>query len=182
MKESNKAKVAFEDYFLMGPGRSLQKLLDQYRVQVGTELVPITLRLNTLKTWSNHHGWQNRVLQREAEIASAQLQEIIENAPKTGYAIWQKRVQDLDHVAERLLYLIGLPGLFSPALVREYRGLLGDIAAEMGERIKGIAVSGPDGGPIDINFGATARDTLLGRLLSSASPQDEGRTDKAAIG
>lgn len=140
MRETNKARRAFEDYFNLGPSRSIRKLHRTY-IEPTSESPP-TKHLRTLLEWSRVHGWQDRILQREAKIASAQLQEIIENAPKTGYAIWQKRVQDLDHVAERLLYLIELPGLFSPALVREYRGLLGDIAAEMGERKTNVAISG----------------------------------------
>ena len=180
MKESNKARQAFEDYFNMGPGRSVRKLQQIY--SEATAQSSPTKHLKTLFVWSTEHNWQNRVAHREAEIAAARLQDIIENAPKTGYAIWQKRVHGLDKLAQFIDPLVAIKGLFSPTLVREYRGLLSDIAAEMGERIRGIAVSGPDGGPIDINFGATARDTLLGRLLSSASSQDEGRTDKTAIG
>ena len=180
MRESNRAKSAFSDYFQLGPGRSLRKLHKQYCQQ--TEQEPPTKRFKTLALWSTIHGWQSRVAHREAEIASAQLQDIIENAPKTGYAIWQNRVHGLDKLAQFIDPLVAVRGLFSPTLVREYRGLLDDIAKEMGERVRGIALSGPDGGPIDINFGATARDTLLGRLLSSTSPQDEGRTDKTTNG
>ena len=140
MKETNKARKAFEDYFLMGPGRSIRKLQQSYSEETAQN--PPTKHLRTLFKWSTVHEWQDRVLQREAEIAVAQLQTIIENAPKTGYAIWQKRIQDLGHEADRLLYLIELPGLLSPALIREYRGLLGDIAAEMGERKTNVAISG----------------------------------------
>ena len=140
MRETNKARQAFEDYFLMGPGRSIRKLQQSYSKDTAKN--PPTKHLRTLFKWSTIHGWQDRILQREAEIASAQLKEIIENAPKTGYAIWQKRVQDLGLIADRLMKLIEIPGLFSPALVREYRGLLGDIAAEMGERKTNVAISG----------------------------------------
>ena len=180
MRETNKARQAFEDYFALGPNRSLSKLHRMY-TEVTPENSP-TKHLRTLKMWSTKHDWQSRIAHKEAEIAGAHLQDIIENAPKTGYAIWQNRVHGLDKLAQFIDPLVAIKGLFSPTLVREYRGLLGDIAAEMGERIKGVAISGPDGGPIDINFGATARDTLLGRLLSSTSPQDEGGTDKAANG
>ena len=180
MRETNRARQAFNDYFEMGPNRSLRKL---QRIYINpTTKSPPTKHLRSLAIWSKKHNWQDRILQREAEIASAQLQDIIENAPKTGYAIWQNRVHGLDKLAQFIDPLVAVRGLFSPTLVREYRGLLDDIAKEMGERVRGIALSGPDGGPIDINFGATARDTLLGRLLSSTSPQDEGRTDKTTNG
>lgn len=146
MKETNKARQAFEDYFALGPNRSLSKLHRIYTEDT-LENSP-TVHLRTLKMWSTKHGWQDRIAHREAEIAAARMQDIIENAPKTGYAIWQKRVQDLGQLAERLNDLVSIPGLFSPALVREYRGLLGDIAAEMGERTKQIELGGRDGGPV----------------------------------
>ena len=180
MRESIRAKASFEDYFAIGPGRSLRKLHKQYCQQTGQE--PPTKRFKTLALWSRVHKWQDRIAQREAEIAATRMQDIIENAPKTGYAIWQKRVQDLGQLAERLNDLVSIPGLFSPALVREYRGLLDDIAKEMGERVRGLALSGPDGGPIELDFGAVARDTLLGRLLSSASLEDEGKPTEESDG
>ena len=202
MRETNKAKVAFEDYYNMGPGRSLRKLAQVYS-EPSTEKPP-TKHFATLAVWSNHHGWQNRVAQRDIEISTAQFEAIKSKAVEAGYAYWPKRVQDLVALGELLLGEINtedkrwLPDVkqigsgymaekieivrFNSALIEQFRRTLDDIAAEMGERIKGIAVSGPDGGPIDINFGATARDTLLGRLLSPTSPQDEGRTDKTAIG
>lgn len=173
MKETNRARQAFEDYYFMGPGRSVRKLQQIY--SEATAQNSPTKELRTLFTWSTEHNWQDRIAQREAEIAAARMQDIIENAPKTGYAIWQNRVHGLDKLAQFIDPLVAIKGLFSPALVREYRGLLGDIAAEMGERVKGIALTGPDGGPIELDFGAVARDTLLGRLLSSASLEDEGK-------
>lgn len=148
MRETNKAKVAFEHYFFLGPSRSIRKLHQTYILP--TSKNPPTKQLRTLLGWSTEHKWQSRVAHREAEIAAARLQEIIENAPKTGYAIWQKRVHDLGRLAEKLNGLVSIPGLFSPALVREYRGLLGDIAAEMGERPQKVELGSEGGGPLTI--------------------------------
>ena len=130
MKETNKARSAFEDYFSMGPGRSIQKLHVQYQTQ--PEARP-TKHISTLKSWSTKHGWQKRVQQRDLEIAEAALEGIKELATRTGYAVFQKRVYDLGKLAERMYRLLET-GALQPQVIREFRGLLGDIAAEMGER------------------------------------------------
>lgn len=130
MKETNKARSAFEDYYNMGPGRSLVKLMEQYRTN--TKAVP-TKHISRLKVWSTGHGWQERVKRRDREVVDAAMEEIKERAASSGYSIWQKRVFDLNIIAERIFGLISVGGL-PPALLREFRSLLGDIAAEMGER------------------------------------------------
>ncbi len=56
--ETERAKAAFADYLAMGPGRSLEKLAEQY--QNVTEPCP-TRRLNTLKGWSTNFAWQDRI-------------------------------------------------------------------------------------------------------------------------
>ncbi len=132
MKETNKSRQGFEDYFQMGPQRSLEKLLAQYRIY--PEDSP-TLHIFTLKKWSSTHGWQERVAQRDKEIADAALSKIIETATNTGYAVFQKRIHDLGVLAERMFDLLGY-GLLDPKVVREFRGLLSDIAAETGGREK----------------------------------------------
>lgn len=180
MKESNRARAAFEDYYFFGPNRSLSKLHRKY-TESTLNNVP-TKHLRTLKMWSTKHGWQERVALRDAEIAAAQLKEIMETALETGYAVRQKRVYDLSRLADKLFGLVEIPGLFSPALVREYRGLLADIAAELGERIKGVSLSGPDGGPIAIDFGTTTKNELLARLLAPSSPEDEEEKNGENVG
>lgn len=154
MRETNKARQAFEDYFGMGAGRSLRALHEIYCVQKNTEGSPIppTARLPTLKKWSSAHGWQDRVARREKEIAEAKYAAIVEGSIEAGYAYWPKRVEDLDELARtmyRNLRAAGGPSRFLGAL-KEYRALLDDIASEMGERVKRTEVSGPDAGPIEV--------------------------------
>lgn len=76
-RESLRANQALRDYALMGPGRSLRKLLRQYREQSesraralaagglrqpGESLAePPTLREASLMTWSAAYAWQERV-------------------------------------------------------------------------------------------------------------------------
>ncbi len=131
MKETNKARSAFEDYYLMGPGRSIRKLERTYNEP--TTKNPPTKHFATLAKWSTTHGWQERVRQRDQEISDATLYRIIETATNTGYAVFQKRIHDLGILAERLFDLLETGSLQPPAL-REFRGLLADIAAETGGR------------------------------------------------
>ena len=132
MKETNRARQAFEDYYLMGPGRSLHKLLAQYQTQPETR--PTRL-VSTIKKWSSTHGWQERVRQRDQEIADAQLAHLKATATNTGYALFQQRIHDLGILAVRFFELLQT-GALQPQAIREYRGLLADIAAEMGDREK----------------------------------------------
>lgn len=72
--ETIKARQAFEDYWDMGPGRSLAKLASLYRgrrVTAGEVRVPTT-RVETLEQWSREFNWQGRLFARmrqEAELA-----------------------------------------------------------------------------------------------------------------
>jgi len=62
---------AFEDYYALGPGRSLSKLTEQYQQTEETQGkvgVPTT-DLSTLAEWSAEHNWQARIKQRIAEEA-----------------------------------------------------------------------------------------------------------------
>lgn len=66
-RETPDALQAWEDYWSMGDGRSLQKLASLYRARsVSGEDVP-TKRLPTLVKWSSEHGWQERLKQRITE-------------------------------------------------------------------------------------------------------------------
>lgn len=140
MQETNKARQAFEDYFQLGPSRSLRKLYRIYN-ENGTESPP-TKHIATIGKWSTEHGWQNRIAEREAEIAAAALEELKETAKQTGYALVYKRITDLNVLAEKLF--VDLDASRKPAAylsaIREFRALLADIAAEMGERIKPLEI------------------------------------------
>lgn len=161
MRETNKAKQAFEDYFNLGPGRSLRNLHRTY-IKPTTKSSP-TRHLRTLAIWSKAHNWQRRVGDREAEIQAAVLEEIRESATQIGYAIFQKRIHDLNQLGELLLEEVldeekrWLPDVkqigsgeyaervdivrFNSALIEQYRKTLDDIASEMGERIRGFEVN-----------------------------------------
>ncbi len=170
VRETNKAKQAFEDYFNQGPGRSLRSLIQTYNEPATKK--PPTKHLRTIATWSKNHDWQERVAQRNAEISEAQLDAIKLRAIESGYAFWPKRVFDLIDLAELLFEEINteskrwMPDVkqigsgenaervdlvrFNHPLIDQYRKVLGDIAAELNERVRGFELSGKDGGPIEL--------------------------------
>lgn len=170
MRETNKAKQAFEDYFNLGPGRSLRILHDQYRSN--TEHRPPTIQLATIKKWSSEHGWQERIRERETEIAYTQFEAIKLKAIEAGYAYWPRRVKDLIKLAELLYDELNtedkrwLPDVkqigggkyaekidivrFNSPLIEQFRKTLDDISAEMGERVKKVTFGDQEGGSLII--------------------------------
>lgn len=70
MQETQRAKTAFAEYLAMGPGRSLEKLLAEYkrRSQTGGKALVPTLRLPTLAEWSKQFSWQARVAEWEERL------------------------------------------------------------------------------------------------------------------
>jgi len=78
MKETPAAQEAFEDYYGMGPERSLPKLAQGYEEEKGRgEAVP-TVSEKTLYEWSRKHNWQARIVARveeDAEVVRKKLQE-----------------------------------------------------------------------------------------------------------
>src|SRR3990172_863502 len=152
----------------MGPGRSLAKLQQRYSKASAKKSAPgsPSKHLATLQKWSTAHGWVKRVAEREAGIAAKTLEAITEEATKTGYALYQKRIADLNKVGELLFEEImtekkrWLPDVkqlgvgkdaervdivrFNAPLVAQYREALEDIAEEMGEREPKSKTEQPD--------------------------------------
>lgn len=72
--ESAKANIALRDYWRMGPGRSLRKLLARYDKQAASESqaeIPPTAKWSTLCGWSAKFDWQRRIAARAAIQAAA---------------------------------------------------------------------------------------------------------------
>ena len=74
--ESAMASRALSDYFQMGIGRSLDKLLDSYRVQTESKALPKppTVRIATLKLWSKKFEWQSRVRGMEKLVHEEEIE------------------------------------------------------------------------------------------------------------
>lgn len=149
MRETNKAKRAFEDFFALGPGRTLAALHKKY---TEGEQNPPTKSFRWIREWSRKHNWMDRIAERERRIAEERYEAIVEGSREAGYAYWPKRVEDLNELAEKMFDSLTAAGTLSNflAAMREFRALLEDIAAEMGGRVKRTEVSGPDAGPIEI--------------------------------
>jgi hypothetical protein len=174
--ESLKAQAACNDYLLMGPGRSLKKLHEQYRGQseggAGVPKPPTT-RLATLEQWSTEFNWQERAaeydqgIQAEKEEAARAYRAAI---MEEGFALDMERVAALKELAAKLQKEIGVPSQvwlkdvkqigagdkaervdivrFNAPLIDRFRGTLDDIAKEVGGRKQKVEHTGENGGPI----------------------------------
>ena len=74
--ETQKANTALMDYWLMGAGRSQEKLQQKYSKTTVNQ--PPSVHLRTLAGWSVRHHWQARIAQQAANdnaLALAQYQE-----------------------------------------------------------------------------------------------------------
>ena len=70
--ETQKAHDALMDYFLMGAGRSLDKLVRKYTKSAPK---PPTIHLTTLKNWSTRNHWQARIAQQNTNDNAMALEE-----------------------------------------------------------------------------------------------------------
>lgn len=154
--ENIKSIQACNDYLRMGPGRSLAKLLNYY--QDNTELPPVKT-LKTLKKWSVNYRWVNRATAYDAEIERQKNEAIAKQRRKileSGLALDTERIKVLSRITNLLQGQVfetdeagKQPKLwpkygttengqdlrkFNSALIRELRGLLDDLAKEVGGR------------------------------------------------
>lgn len=165
--ESDKAVIACNDFLRLGSGRSLPKLLEKYR-KSKRKSEPATDSYLTLQKWSSDYGWKSR-----GSIYDGQL-EILRNQERrqvfeSGLALDYERVGKLKSLANRLerdfskrMWLDDVKSVgsgefakridlirFNSALVEQYRGVLDDIAKEVGGRKQIQEHSGPNGKPIE---------------------------------
>lgn len=126
MTESPKALQAFEDYWALGDDRSLTKLAAAYAGR--TEGVP-TRQVSRLKEWSQQHDWQQRVVDRQKEIAAGVAAGVVAE----GIANRQNRIDALNDlwakahqvIAERAAdkTMASVPGGKTGMLVRTYKSI-----------------------------------------------------------
>lgn len=183
--ESDAAVVACNDYLRMGVRRSLRKLLAIYQERrangPGTESPPTTL-FNTLATWSGKFSWSERASAYDAEW-EAQKELERKAVLAEGLALDYERTTRLIRLAdflEQQIYEQGATGVyhnvwvpdvksvgsgefaervdierFNGALLEQYRGVLDDIAKEVGGRIKKQQID------LDIDVTKLSDDELL---------------------
>lgn len=149
--ESDRAVQACNDYLRLGAGRSLRKLAQKYAKT--RQSTPPTDSIETLKVWSADYEWKQRSSQYDAEL------EAIRNEKRrkefeAGLALDYERVNKLKGLANLLeqdlsvhLWLDDAKSIgsgefaervdlirFNSALVEQYRGVLDDLAKEVGGR------------------------------------------------
>lgn len=180
---------ACNDYLRMGPGRSLEKLCNRY--QSDTEAPP-TKRIKTLKDWSTNHGWVARASLYDAEQDAAKTTEQ-QRLLSEGLAADFERIRELTTIYDALKTVFddgkGLwykdiklsakgdtvaVDVFNSALLSQMRGVLDDVAKEVGGRKQAVNHSGQI--ELDVN---DPRDELLSRIgrlatRNSAESGDSG--------
>lgn len=202
--ETRRANDALRDYWLMGPGRSIEKLYEHYRQEHDRETTgkePPTRCLRTLYGWSSKYQWQARIDRAKKilddEIAHAELEARRSEVLGSGYALHFERIAHLNELAELLHRELNeedkrwLPDVkqigagemaervdivrFNAALIREYRGALADIAAELGERVKNLDIPGGiDVRLFNLQEWKAERRKRLDEMAQVPEPEDEG--------
>ena len=165
-REPSAAYAKFLIYRGMKPTvRSLVGAYNLYQAQKSPKK-PVKTAPGSWKDMCARWDWKFRAeqwdakLQAEQEARDAALREAeaaeIERIMTTGYAAKHKRVEGLATMAHKvensmLDPITGEvnPKWVDPEKVREYRGCLTDIAAELGDRVKKQEHTGKDGGPIE---------------------------------
>jgi hypothetical protein len=145
MRESPKALRAYEDYLGLGADRSLTVLLARYQ----TAEDPPTRSLGMLKKWSANFDWPSRIdvqLDREREEAEARFLEQRQAEFDDGLSLDCVRLGKLKALAAKLGTALAAR-LAEGGRVDEitkmtaaFRGVLSDIAAETGGRVKRMSV------------------------------------------
>ena len=127
-RETRKANDALGDYWRMGPGRSLAKLVRTYR-EGGADLPP-TRHLSIIEGWSTRYAWQARVDRAKALQDKATEQLWLERQLQIREAAWLAG-QELRQKVEQYLAVF-------QNFVRRTEGDVED--PETGERIKLVTV------------------------------------------
>ncbi len=169
MRETPKARQAWADYTALGPDRSLERLAEGY--QRSTEGVP-TRQLSRLKKWSLAFGWQGRlreIADREAAAAEERQAAYLRELMETGYALTHERIRLLKALIAKLeadlldagRTWVREPKTLGAAIVHverfntpeleQLRGLLDDVAKEMGQRRAAWVIAGDRKNPVEVN-------------------------------
>lgn len=177
--ETPASKQAFIDFLAMGHNRSMPKLIKAYRdpekynQNMGYDDSPPTRQLKQLKTWSVAHYWQkklNQVQDDQIEVILKEQRRSLAELAMSGFANPVERIKALDELARNLLEKLRDAELLTvvtkqvgsgkntrsveeakidtPA-IREFRGLLEDLAKETGGRVRigKLSHEYPDGVP-----------------------------------
>jgi len=92
--EGRRANAALVEYFNMGAGRSLRKLMDLFLERtLNDNLAPPTTRIWTLNSWSMENAWDERV-KRAEEIQRKEDARILRDERLARQREWQARAEE----------------------------------------------------------------------------------------
>lgn len=204
-KESRRANQAFRDYCYMGSARSLRKLLAQYqaRVKKKEKPAPPTDVWTTVSDWSGNFSWTDRskafdryLLDKDKRAYEERRRVLLE----TGLALDFERVGKLKELFDKLegylgqedrIWLKDVKSIgfgkdaekvdiirFNSPMIEQIRGVLDDIAREVGGRVKNVDVK-TAGRPLEADDSKYDRaiSTLadaLGEILSGPRAEPDG--------
>ena len=194
-RESKNAILACNDYLRMGPGRTISRLRTGYLAQVEAEpgYRPPSLSKITMTVWSGKHDWAERAATYDVQV-DAEKTVRRERIISTGLALVEERLARLIRVADMLEGELfaqaangSLPNLwvadvkqigsgkntkrvdivrYNGSIVDSYRNTLGDIAAEMGHRVRGVDITSK-GKQIGAKLTDAERAAEIDKLLQS---------------
>ncbi len=111
--ETKKGHAALMDYYLLGRGRSLEKLLKSYQNATST---PPTTRIKSLKDWSRFFAWQERI------AAQTRLDDA---ARRAKWEDRQEEIREADYLqAGKLRQLVDDALKEAPAFLRQRRRIV----------------------------------------------------------
>jgi hypothetical protein len=122
--ETAEQRRAFEDYWALGYGRSVRKLVQEYRgKRAGGEKVP-SAREATLEEWCAALNWTSRCAQREAEEAAERRAKTKERADKFRDRVLRAIEIDASAYAQRVFGAVGPDGaLGAPVMIEDAASL-----------------------------------------------------------
>lgn len=170
---------AFEDYYELGPKRSLQELANEYAKWQGTsrEKDAPTFSVDTLGKWSTKFGWQERCSDRVREQNAA-------NWEKIKADVADQRAQDYQRVTEIIEAThkgikdgsVRMSGHDFTKLLEAKYSLLGEPLADRHEH------TGKGGGPIQLEHGVP--DDQAADFLANATAVivEDGGAEEEGVG
>lgn len=164
-RETDAAIVACNDYLRLGPGRSLQKLIQKY---AESDHESPTTHVGVLKGWSKKFAWVERASAYDAEVERSKTAEV-ERLRTQGLAADYERLRELGEIYALLREAFNTEGVWTEdiklssrgdqvrvrvvnkPLIDTMRGVLDDIAREVGGRKQKHEHTGADGGAIQFD-------------------------------
>jgi len=142
----------FTFFRLMGPRRKLARAFRLYNAenrgepaQYDKPKAATWIQMAELWNWDQRaEAWDREQIELMEAIAHTELNE--------GLSLIHERVRSLKLISRKLeLYLLDPHNTrLSPGTLEQYRGLLDDIARELGHRIRETRLTGTGGGPVVI--------------------------------